>query len=66
MEGVELFQRENVHVPCLHLLSQIHVNELCLLIGGGVSHIEDGRLFLPIVHSSWKGDQDAMLRCMEE
>ena len=32
-------------MPCLYLLSQIRMNKLRLLIGGGVSPIADGRLF---------------------
>ena len=61
MEVVDRFQRENGHVPCLHLLGQLRVDELCLLIVRGISPIADGRLFLLLVHSLWKGNEDAML-----
>ena len=66
MEVVDRFQRENGHVPCLHLLGQLRINELCLLIGRDIIPIADGRLFLLLVHYSWKGYQDAMLRCMTD
>ena len=66
MDGIDHLQRENSHVPCLNLLSQLRVNEIRLLICGSVSLIADGRLFLLLVYSSWKGDQDAMLRYMAE
>ena len=39
MEGVDSFQRENIHVPCLHLLGQLCVYELRILTGGGVNPI---------------------------
>ena len=66
MKVVERFQRGNCHMPCLHLLSQIRVNELRLLIVGGISPIADVRLFLLLVHSSWKGDEDTALCCMAD
>ena len=62
MEGVDRFQRGNGHVPCLHLFVQLRVNELHLLIGEDVSPIANDRLFLLLIHFSWKGDRDAVLR----
>ena len=60
---VTVFPLETVNY--LHnLLVQLRVNELCLLIGRGISPIAVGCLFLLLVHYSWKGDQDAVLRCM--
>ena len=67
MEDVGRFQRGNGHVPCLQLFVQLRINELHLLIGEDVSPIANGRLFLLLIHSSWKGDWDAVLCCcMEE
>ena len=66
MEGVDCLQMENGDVPCLNMLEQLRVNALRLLIERGVSPIEDGRLFLLLVHSSCKGNRDAVLRCMAE
>ena len=66
MEGVELLQRENGHVLCLQLIGKIRVNELRLFNGGGVISIADGRLFTLLVHSSCRGDRDAVLRFSAE
>ena len=66
MEVVDLFQMENVHMPCLHLLVQIRFNELHLIIGGDISPTKNGRLFLLLVHFLWKEDWDAMLRYMAD
>ena len=51
---------------CLHLLGQFCVNKLHLLNVGGMIPIADVRLFLLLIHYLWKGDQDAMIRCMAE
>ena len=64
MEGVDQFQRVNGHVSCLHLLGHLHVNELHLLLGGGVTPIADGLLFILVIHYSLKDDWDDVLHCM--
>ena len=63
MEGVDRFQRANGHVPCLQLFVKLRDNELHLLIGEDVSTIANVRLFLLLIHSSWKGDRDVVLCC---
>ena len=48
-------------MPYLKLLCELRVDELSLLMSGGISYVAESRFLLLTVHPAEKGDQDVMI-----